>query len=933
MDDVEFRLLGAVGVWRDGQRLGPATAQQRSVLASLLLEPDRAVSVERLINTLWGSKPPASARNAVQGHVSRLRRLLTPLAGVEVRTSAQGYCLAADPHRVDLHRFRDLVREARQLEPAKARDRLETALAEWHGPALTGVAGRWLPDIVSPALDEERLSAIEELSALDVNASRYEEVIGRLSALVTEHPLRERLVFLLLTALHHGGRRTDALTLFRTVRQRFVEELGIEPGEELQRAHQNILRGQSPPAGTRSSGMATPRQLPPDIEHFTGREAELASMGDALPETGQALSRATPIQLVTGTGGVGKTSLAVHWAHRMRDRFPDGQLHADLRGFGPTGSPVPPTDVVRMFLEALGVPDSRIPSTLESRVGLYRSLLADRSVLVVLDNARDADQIRPLLPGSPGSLVLITSRDALNGLVAAEGARPMRLNPFSAAEARDLIIRRLGAASVAAEREAIDGLISVCAGLPLTLTIMAARAIAQPGLPLAALLPDRGDLDGELDAFEGDDARSDLRTVFSWSHRALSEEGARLFRLLGLHEGATSTIAAAASLTGTPLSVARRSLVELARAHLTVERAPGRHSRHDLLWAYARELVHVHDTGTARQEALHRLLDHYLHTALLGDQQLNRHHQIPLAVAPARDGVTVTMLADRRQALAWFRYEHEALVAAVAQAARAGLDTHVWQLARATRTFLYQQGHFHEQEAVHRTALEVAERTSDPEAQAYCHFGLGQAQVRLQRHEDGRAHLRTALELYSEMNNKIGQAVVHTQLSVVEGFADHSAAALHHNELALELCRAAGHRAGEAMALNNAGWYLARLGQHRQALSRCAEALTVLQGLGDTMGEAAALDSLGYIHNSLGQHEQAISYYKRALRKREGRERVYQAETLPQLAEAQLAAGRPAEARDTLLQALEQLGQFASHDADAVRARLREVEELLTSRA
>ncbi|GGW86036.1 SARP family transcriptional regulator [Streptomyces malachitofuscus] len=925
MVDIEFRLLGPVGIWRDGRRVGPPTAQQRTVLAMLLLDPGRSVPVDRMVDAVWGSNPPASARNAVQGHVSRLRRLVAPLT---LRHTSHGYCLDADRRQVDLHRYRDAVREAREAGPASAGRLFEAALAEWRGPALSDVAGTWLSEGVGKSLEQERLSTVEDHAALELRAGRHDAVMARLSPLVAEHPLRERLVCLLLTALDHGGRRTDALALFRAVRQQFNEELGIEPGAELQRAHRDILQGDRPSRTAWDTAATIPRQLPSDIPHFTGRETEEAMLEALLQVDGDPPSRAVPVQLITGTGGVGKTALAVHWAHRFKDHFPDGQLYGDLRGFGPGGTPSSPSDVARVFLEALGVPENRIPTSPESRIGLYRSLLASRTMLILLDNARDAEQVRPLLPGAPGCLVLVTSRDALTGLVAVEGARSLRLGLFTTDEARELIAHRMGADRVAAEPEAVDNLIAVCGGLPLTLGIVTARAVTQPTSSLATLLPE-GPHGGGLEAFEGSDARADLRTVFSWSHRALSESGALLFRLLGLHEGTTFTTAAAASLAAAPLPGVRRTLAELTQAHLTSEHAPGRYSRHDLLWAYARELVHSQETDTARQDALHRLLDHYLHTALLGDRQLNRHHQIPLAVDAPRTGVVVTELTDRQQALAWFRLEHETLVAAVRLAARAGFHQHTWQLARAVRTFLYQQGLFQDQEAIHRVALGFAERASEAEAEAYCHFGMGQAHVRLHHYREGRSHLRTALERYSDLADHIGQAVAHTQLAVLEGMQGHSAAALDHNERALALCQAVGHRAGEAMALNNIGWYRAELGDHRQALRHCTEALVLLQDLGDGLGEAATLDSLGYIHHSIGRHEQAITYYEKALAIRRGRERVYQAETLPQLAEAQIAAGRVSQARATLSQALEQFEQFAQRDADAVRRRLREVDELM----
>ncbi|MDT0345094.1 AfsR/SARP family transcriptional regulator [Streptomyces litchfieldiae] len=930
---MKFRLLGTVGVWDDGRWLGPATAQQRTVLATLLLEAGRPVPVARLETALWGTEPPESSRNAVQGHIYKLRRLLAPYPDVELTTSARGYCLATERRRIDLHRFRELIREAGHSEegPEHVSVLLRTGLALWQGPPLADVAGRWLPDTVAPGLEEERLSALEQRVALDLRLGRHREAAAELSALVAEDPLRERLVALLMTALLRCRRRTDALAVFRRVRARFAEELGIEPGEELQQLHQAILAGRAGTAaevaGTPPVPAVAPRHLPPDTEPFTAREEELTAL-DALAAlaadpASSAPAYATAPCVITGTGGVGKTALAVHWAHRAHERFPDGQLYVNLQGFGPTHIARPPAEAVRLFLDALEVPFERIPATLEARVGLYRSLLADRRMLILLDNAFDSDQVRPLLPNSPGCLVLVTSRAELTGLVAVEGARTLSLGPLSPAHSRELLARRLGADQVAAEPDAVADIVARCAGLPLALAIVAARARARPAFPLAALT---SGLDG-LDVFDGGDADTNVRTVFSWSYRALSQAAARLFRLLGLLPGSEISTAAAASLAGVPVRHAQRLLTELTRAHLAGERSPGRYGWHDLLWAYAEELTRLHDPADERREALHRLLDHYLHSAGLGDRHLDLYHRVPLALEPPRPGVTVARLTDRAQTLAWFGREHRMLLAAIRHAARSGFDRHAWQLAGAAWGFLSQEGRSDDQAAMHRIALAAAERLSDPAAAAHAHVGLAQALIRLGQDKESESHLRDALELFGGLGDHIGEGVCRIYLSVLMDRRGDYPEGLHHNEQALRLYRAAGDRAGEGRTLNNVGWFHAQLGAYGEALRRCGEALAIHRELGDMPGESATLDSMGYIHHRLGQYEEAIAYYRRSLAWRRGWKRVLGARTLSRLGEAQLAADHPEEGRRTLRQALDLFDELAPGEADTLRARINALAE------
>ncbi|GAA2211774.1 BTAD domain-containing putative transcriptional regulator [Nonomuraea monospora] len=919
-----FRLLGPVGIWQGDHRLGPAAAQQRTVLAMLLLEAGRPVPVDRLIMSLWGADPPSLARNAVQGCVSRIRRVLVS-AGMGapqavLTTSPQGYCLAADRKTIDLHRFRDLVGLAGRCEPAKAHELLCSGLRLWRGAPLPDVAGSWLPDIVAPNLEEERLAALERRIALDLLLGRHWEIVDEVSALVADFPLRERLACLLLSAMHRCGRRVDALSTFQRVRKRFVEEFGIEPGEELQRAHRAILDGQEPPleqALPPATPGVVPRQLPARVAHFTGRQAELAALDSLLPAGDEGPSRAVPVGVIIGTGGIGKTALAVHWAHQVADRFQDGHVYVDLRGFGPAARPLSPVEVLRILLGVLKVPDHQIPAAFQAQVGLYRSLLAGRRMLILLDNARDSSQVHHLLPTSPGCLTLVTSRVELTDLITVHGARRVSLTPFPDVQAGELLERCLGEEYVAAQRESVADVIRRCAGLPLALTILAARAAARPGFPLASLLPDLG-----LDAFDGGEPRSDVRSVFSWSYRALTPEAARLFRLLGLREGLEIDTAAAANLADVPVPRTRRLLAELHRTQLLNEAAPGRYTSHDLLWTYAREQAHAEDSPAERHAAFRRLLDHYLHAALNGNQRLQSYHRTPLTPPVTQSAVVPQTFADRRQALAWFRRERRTLLMTIRKAAAVNLDTHVWQLAYAMRLFLYQQGHFNDQVSVSRIALAAATRQADRAGQAHAHFGLGQAYVELMNTAAAHTHLLAAIDLYREVSDELGQANVHAFLGRLG--ADGDLDAISHAEQALALVRAAGHRAEEARCLNNIGWIHAQRGEHQQALRHCAEALAIQQELGHP-GQAYSLDSLGYISLRLGHHEQAIGYYERALALFSDEQRFKQTETLLALADAQISAHHLAAALGTLRRARALLDELDPAGTMPLRTKLSEL--------
>ncbi|GAA3758478.1 hypothetical protein GCM10022225_49820 [Plantactinospora mayteni] len=667
--------------------------------------------------------------------------------------------------------------------------------------------------------------------------------------------------------------------------------------------------------------VAVPRQLPADLAAFTGRTAECARLDAVLAGAGEHPT-AVPVILIAGTAGVGKTILAVHWAHHVRDRFPDGQLYVNLRGFEPSGSALSPAEAVRGFLDAFDVPPHRVPSTVDAQVGLYRSLLADRRVLVVLDNARDAEQVRPLLPGSPGSLVVVTSRNQLTSLVAAAGSHPMLLGMLSEPEARQLLARRLGPDRAAAEPAAIDEIVARCAGLPLALSIVAARAATNPGFPLETLAAELRDTLGGLDTFDAGDPVTDVRAVFSWSYRTLGAAAARLFRLLGTHPGPEIGVSAAASLAGLPVPRVRPLLAELTRAHLLAEHVPGRYTFHDLLRAYAAELNGLVDPEPERQEARYRMLDHYLHSADIAALLLRPGLQ-PVGLAPPRPGTVVDEFADSSAATVWLGTEYPVLLAAIGLAAGSGFDTHAWQLARTLDDFLDRRGRWGDVAAAQRTALAAATRSASPTGQAYAHRGLSRAYFGLGRYDDSHLHLRLALSRYVETGDRIGQAETTRNVCRVLERQGQYRPALDYALRALELYPPDGPPTARARLHNDVGWLHALLGDYQQTLVHCRRALAVHQQAGDPDGEPNTWDSLGYAHHHLGNHDEAITCYQRALRLfAESADRVNEAETLVRLGDTQRVVGEVDAARSCWVRALEILAEFGHPGAASVRDKL-----------
>jgi tetratricopeptide (TPR) repeat protein len=682
-------------------------------------------------------------------------------------------------------------------------------------------------------------------------------------------------------------------------------------------------RRRTPAAAPRPPG-PVPRHLPRDVFGFTGRAAQLAALDDLLD--GDRPVSTVVVAALSGTPGVGKTALAVHWAHHAAGRFPDGQLYVNLRGYDPGGRAVSPADAVRGFLDALEVAPERIPVGLEAQAGLYRSLLAGRRVLVLLDNARNAEQVRPLLPGAPGCVTVVTSRDSLAGLVAAEGAHPLLLDLLTRVEARDLLARRLGRDRVAAEPAAVEELIDRAARLPLALAIVAARAAVRPGLPLSALAGHLRDARARLDVLGGPDAVTDVRSVFSWSYAALTPPGARLFRLLGPHPAAQASAASAASLAGVRMAEARRLLGELTGAHLLAGVDADRFELHDLLKAYAAERAEECESAVGRRAAVHRVLDHYLHTAHAAALLLHPHRD-PLDLVPARLGVTLGEVTDHAGALAWFTAEHQALLAAVDHAAAAGLDRHAWQLAWTLTDFFARAGHWSDWASTQHAALAAATRLGDLAGQAQARRSLGAAYDLLRRRGDAHTHLRRALDLFAALGDLAGQGHTHHSIALVYAGQGRYREAVEHGRRSVELFRATRHRPGEARALNTVGWHHAHLGEHRQALAYCERALALHRELGDPAGQAATWDSLGFAHHRLGAYTRAAACYERAIDLcRELRDRYTEAAALRHLGDVQRDTGDVVAARRTFRHAATILDELAHPEAAEIRAHLRDLD-------
>ncbi|MGW3494379.1 AfsR/SARP family transcriptional regulator [Streptomyces sp. NPDC001020] len=937
--EVELRVLGEVEVRVDGHRLDLGPARQQRVLAALLLEADQVVTVDELVDRVWGDRSPQRARSTLYSYLSRLRHVLgTQVQEVRIARRSGGYVLTVAATAVDLYRFRGLAATARTAAHAGDEDgaaRLfEDALAIWQGDVCPGMDTPWFHS-QREAARVEHLATVLDWGDLQLRRGCHAELVGVLAALTESHSLDERLVGQLMLALYRVGRPADALNHYEDLRRRLAEELGIDPAPPLRKLHQQILISDprlAPPARSTTPDPVQappthPRQLPALPPLLMGREEELAHLDKLLAPQGEPYSGTVPIAAICGTGGVGKTSLALRWAHSRQERFPDGQLFAALQGFTPSGEPADPYAVMRGFLEALGADTGSLPATPQAQAALYRSLTAGRRLLVVLDNARDTEQVAPLLPGSADCTVLITSRHQLPGLAASHGAVQLTLETLGLAEARNLLVRRLGADRLAAEPAAATELLHHCAGLPIAISVLAARLTTNPILTLTALAAELREATTPLDALETGEESSGIRVVFASSYRALDADSARVFRQLAQAPGADISLAAAASLTALPLPRLRTRLHRLQAHHLVQERVPGRFTCHDLLRAYALEVTETDAPADEADAALTRVLDHYAHTAYAADRLLLPYRD-PLPSASPADGTRLEELADADRAMTWFANEHTVLMAAVSHAVRTGHDVQAWRTAWAITTFLARRSWWADVTAAHSTAFAAAVRLGDPTAQAESHRALAWACTETGRFAEAHQELARALALSEANGNVPSAAYTHLALGWLYEREGDSRAALRHDQQAVDLFTSAGHLPGLAGALNAVAWDHAHLGDYAASVHRGEEALAIQRELGDVRGQASTWDTLGYAYHQLGEYAKAVDCYQHGLDlNRALHHRYNEALALAHLGETYRALGAVESARGALREALDiHLEIRVVHsEVDRIRTFLREL--------
>ncbi len=907
---MEVRLLGEVSVRVLGKPVELGAARQKCVLAALAVDVNRVLSMGELTARVWGADPPPRWRGTLSSYISRLRQALGDHAPI-VRRSG-GYVLLVPPDSVDLHRFRDLRGRARTAGDPAAERLLAEALGLWRGTALTGPDSDWAAG-ERDRLELERLDAECDHTDVRLRLGQGEQLVSRLAVRTAEHPRDERVAGQYLLALYRAGRASDALEHYRKLRTLLVDRLGTDPGPALQQLHHQILNADPVLDGpARTQHVVVPRQLPAAPGPFVGRQEELARLDD-VPADGSSVV----LSAIAGPGGIGKTWLALHWAHRNLDRFPDGQLFVDLRGFSADRTPLASAAALRGFLDALGVETEAIPTDPDAAAGLYRSLVADRRMLIVLDNARDLNQVTPLIPGGSRCTVLITSRNALTGLVAANGALPVPLDLLGADEARELLERQLGADRVGAEPAAVDGLLRPCAGLPLALGIVAARAATSPELPLQALADELHDCVGLLDAFDTGDPALSLRALFGASYQALEPDTARVFRLLGRAPCPDVGLAAAASLAGLPLARTRALLGALESANLVIRQRGGRYRMHDLVRLYAA------DRAGPDPEAVRRLVDHYVHTAFTAERFLYPARFV-IELDPPAAGCVLTPLADEYQAWAWFQTEYPCLLAVQEIALEAGLHAQAWQVAWTLETFHQRQGLHHDMLTTWSHALTAAQLLADNDIQVLAHRRLGYAHFWLEQHGDAVGHMDRALALARLPGAEIPRAHTHYSLAQAWTRQDDHARALRHATKALDLYRDYGEPLDIAEGLNIVGWLEARLGYYEQARTHCEDALALYRKHQDEEGESAALDSLGHTAHQAGWHEESLRYYQDALAlcRRLGRT-LAEAEILDRTGHAHDALGDRLEARHLWEQALALYRRHQrTDDANRVEAQL-----------
>lgn len=896
--EMEFCLLGPMAVRTGGVLVPVARGNQRAVLAALLLKANEPVRVDDLAEILWGASPPPSVRPTVQNYVKRLRHAFGEDGQDRIRTVPHGYLIEVNFDEFDVSRFAALTAQARSAAKEgsweQASARAGSALSLWRGKPLVDVESEALAQKEVPRLVEIRLQALETRLDAELHLGGHADVIPELHHLTDAYPTHENLHALLMLALYRCGRQAEALDVYRHLRRVLVEELGAEPGEEIRDLHHRILTGDpalavpAPRPAPTGHVVLVPRELPAAVPHFTGRDDELSALTDLVGTTTQGT---VVISAIGGTAGVGKTALALHWAHQAAESFPDGQLYVNLRGYD-LEQPVLAADALAGFLRALGVPGTDIPAAIDERAARYRSLLAGRRMLVVLDNAGSAEQVRSLLPGMPGCMAVVTSRDSLAGLVAREGAQRLDLDLLPLPDAVSLL-RTLIGARVDADPAAAEELAARCARLPLALRVAAELAAARPAVSLADLVNEMADTRQRLDSLNASgDSRTRVRAVFSWSYRHLDADAARVFRLAGLHPGSDFDRYAVAALADSAIERADHVLGLLARANLIHSAGQERYGMHDLLRAYARELAIGHDEEDERRAALTRLFDHYVYVTsaamdTLYPSERHRRPRTPALVTPT------PRFTDTATARNWLDAERANLVAVAVH----GWPRHATTLASTVYRYFEFGGYFAEAMSIFTHARTAARAIGDRAAEGTALISLGLVSWWYGQGQQAAVRFTEALALFKAAGDATGEARALANLGTIDGIEGRIQEAAGHFGQALAIFRRIGDKTGEARALDNLGTTDMERGRLREAAEHHRQALAIFRDTGDKTGEAYELSKLGIIERRSCRPAAAVGYLEQALVVfREDDNRAGQAYALTALGDVDLLEGRHQEA-------------------------------------
>lgn len=862
---VRFKILGPLSVHGDEGELDLGGGRQRIVLAMLLLEANRTVPIDRLVEACWADCPPGTPRNQVQIGISRLRRSLGDTAQPyrRVITKPHGYLVRVEPDELDLSRFDELVAHSQEREPAEAAGILREALALWRGPVLSD-ADSDLVRTVAQGLEERRLLVFERCVELELSLGRHKRLVGELRLVTEAHPLRERPHGHLMLALYGAGRQAEALEVFRSYRATLLDTLGLEPGEELRRIESSILNHDEairPPHEN-----PVPRQLPPVLSTLSGREAELGRIGALLSERRAA---ALPIVSVIGGAGVGKSELALHAAHRLVGQYPDGHLYVDLQS-----GALRPQDALARFLRALGQP--AVPPTLEERSALFRSAVANRRMLLLLDNAESIEQVRPLLPGDASCAVLVTSRGRPAGL---PGRQVIELDVLGPADAVELLAQDLGAERVAAEAEAVRQVVEQCGGLPLALRIAGTRLASWPRFAVPDL---------------------DVTAILQVGYRALSPQARTLFRRLGL----VASPQLAPWLGRALMGGAEPAFDELVEASLLGRRGD-HYVWHDLVRMYAAERAFAEDADEVRAAALASACAALL---ALVEETHRRHYGGHFTVLRGRVELPRLDCAQLvgEEPLAWLDTELPVLIRAIQQAAEHGLDELSWSLAMTAVTLFETYGYFDDWRAVSEVALAACRAARNARGEGAMLYSLSSLAIFQQRYGEAQPLVDAALDVFAEIGEEHGSALALRNAALLARARGDLDAALEHYGQALTRLRAAGDRAAEAYVLSNMALIHGECGRLDEADPLLTRALAIYEQQGVRRGQAQALMRLAELSLSRGRAEQALGCYDRALAiVREARDRVGEAYLLQGLGEAQLNLGREDDAERTLRRALD----------------------------